>query len=80
MRKIKFVSFHTPLFVPGIGSIGDSLPSPHKTGFEMCGDTSGIQFKVGNIEGFIPATQCKIWIYGPEEKVVAAPKVAKGKG
>lgn len=75
MKKIKFVAFQSPLFIPELGNVGDSLPSPKKSlpDLTMWETEGGVGFSAATVSGVIPYPQCKIYIYAPEAKV------AKGK-
>lgn len=77
-RPVNFVRLHTGIFIPGIGNVGDSLPSANKTfaSFSMHHEEAGVYFHVKQLpqsggksaEGLLPWAAVAVAVYGPELK------------
>lgn len=66
-RIVTHARFHESLFISGVGSLGDSLPSQSKTlQLEMCREPGGdLEVKINGQEYAIPLANIKIVKYAP---------------
>lgn len=69
MRKVTYAKFHQSLFIPGIGTLGDSLPSPVKA-FDTSMETSaeGLYIKINTAEAIVPWANVVLAKLAAEEK------------
>lgn len=85
-RKVKYVKFHDGLFVPGLGTIGDTLPSQQKNfRLNMTTDITGLCVQIGygsvNEEVFVPWPNVKAAALYPDDRPeVPAPLKAVANG
>ena len=70
MHKVKFVKLHSDdTHVPGIGSIGNTLPHPSKSfDLEMRYDEKNLFLTINNVKAMIPAANIKILVVDEEVK------------
>lgn len=69
MREVKYVKFHSGVFIQGIGALGDTLPSPNKTlKLKMFDGGDKLLIEVNGIEAFVPSTNVLVAVYGPKSK------------
>jgi hypothetical protein len=71
-KKMSYLSLHTTLFIPGLGSLGDKLPSPSKTLNLVITRASGgydLNFNNGKIKAFVPDSNTQLAVYEPEAVV-----------
>lgn len=77
MRKVTYAKLHTSSFIPGVGTMGDTLPPSHKsTKLEMSYSDSGLEV-IATEKGitttvlFPPGTVAMV-AFAPEPKVAKA--------
>lgn len=66
-RKVTWAKFHQGLFIPGAGTIGDTLPSSSKTlKLEMFHTAEGLQVFCNNVEAVVPWANVILAVLAPE--------------
>lgn len=69
-RKVECARLHTPMYVPGIGELGPSLPHKNKViaGFAMVAVAEGLEVYGNNKESFVPWSNVQCVTYEAEIK------------
>lgn len=76
-RTVKYVKFHQGIFVPGFGTVGDTLPSSSKTiNLTMTHLEEGLFLKLNSTEVLVPWANVVLAVYNPEDKPKVTVKAA----
>ncbi len=79
-RKISFIQFVNAGFVPGLGQLPKTLPSPSRTlMLDMWASEPGVTVKVNSVEVFMPWHNVSNVVF-EAEKPKAAPEAEKSSG
>lgn len=64
-RKVKYLKQHTPIFLPGYGNIGDTLPAQGKTmKLDMTFTGDGVRIDINGVDTvFLHGAQCPVIMF-----------------
>lgn len=66
-NKIKYLKLHSTVFIPGVGNLGDALPSPTKTveNLSMIHSENGVELVAGRLKvsAIIPWPNVQLAVY-----------------
>ncbi len=66
-RLVKYAKFHQGLFIPGFGTIGDTLPSASKSlKLVMTYSADGLYVSVNGHEALVPPANVALVVFSPE--------------
>ena len=69
-RPVVYAKFHQALFIPGGGTLGDTLPSTNKTliGLKMSYTPAGLFVQFGAHDALVPWPNVAVAKFGPPTK------------